>query len=224
MSNDLLCGFLIVKTFETLYRQFVKTFPNDMIVYSVPREGVEPEDVAKQYHGIDREALGAWSPAAPEFAGSIIPYPPAIEPDACPGMHALECQGKSEDNFIFSEADAWYIYSLLSNPKKWELIWAAQVESAIAPPAQCNLLGFEPTWFYGDHFSAVCDSMCFPRWHGTDVEGELFREHYDRLNSHGLFDTPGEAIEFLEFYASFDWTETGEYVIAEIRQVPHAVQ
>jgi len=24
-------------------------------------------------------------------------------------------------------------------------------------------LGFEPTWFWGDHFSAVCDCVCFPR-------------------------------------------------------------
>ena len=77
-------------------------------------------------------------------------------------------------------------------------------------------LGFEPTWFVGDCFSAVCDCMCFPKWHGTDKEGVLFVEHYERLNQHALFNSRNEAQAFLDFYRSFDWKETGNYVIAEI--------
>jgi hypothetical protein len=59
-------------------------------------------------------------------------------------------------------------------------------------------------------------STCFPRWHGTDPEGVLFREHFERLNRHGLFESAQEASAFLAFYLSFDWTETGEYEIAEV--------
>jgi len=68
----------------------------------------------------------------------------------------------------------------------------------------------------GDHFSASCDCLCFPRWHGTDPEGLLFREHFSRLNRDGLFRSAQEARAFLRYYLSFDWTETGEYEIAEV--------
>ncbi len=44
----------------------------------------------------------------------------------------------------------------------------------------------------------------------------LFLEHFRRLNRHGLFDTPEAAQAFLDYYRSFDWTETGDYVIAEV--------
>ena len=58
--------------------------------------------------------------------------------------------------------------------------------------------------------------MCFPKWHGTDNEGTLFAVYYEHLNEHALFNSREEAQEFLDFYRSFDWTETGDYVIAEI--------
>jgi hypothetical protein len=58
--------------------------------------------------------------------------------------------------------------------------------------------------------------MCFPRWHGTDEDGTLFLEHYSRLNSHGLFDSAAHATDFLRFYTSFDWTETGDYSIVSV--------
>lgn len=42
--------------------------------------------------------------------------------------------------------------------------------------------------------------MCFPRWHGTDKEGVLFGEHYERLNDYALFDSRGGRVEF-NFFA-----------------------
>ncbi len=214
-------GFLIVRTFEYLYRHFAKPAKHDRVVYSVPREGVPPQQIAKQYRGIDREALEAWSLQDLELGLPNIPTP--TERDACLAMHELECQGASDDDFIFSFADARRVFSRLQLPEEWELIWAAEATAGKDVPPQGRLLGYEPTWFSGDHFSAVCDCLCFPRWHGTDVEGELFTPHYERLNAHALFDTVAEAEGFLRFYQSHDWTETGDYVIAEVRWMPSEV-
>ena len=58
--------------------------------------------------------------------------------------------------------------------------------------------------------------MCFPRWHGTDPEGALFLSYFQRLNAKGLFDEPDVASAFLSFYLSFEWTEKGDYYIAEV--------
>ena len=58
--------------------------------------------------------------------------------------------------------------------------------------------------------------MCFPTWHGPDQDGTLFLEYFSRLNEYGLFPSADLAKEFLEFYLSFDWTETGDYLIAKI--------
>ena len=71
----------------------------------------------------------------------------------------------------------------------------------------------------GDHFSAVMDSMCFPRWHGPDPERNLLSRFHERLNVSGLFPSAADAREFLTFYRSQPWAETGKYVIAEVREV-----
>ena len=43
-----------------------------------------------------------------------------------------------------------------------------------------------------------------------------FLEYFKKLNKFGLLYTPTDAKDFLEYYLSFDWTETGEYKIAEV--------
>jgi hypothetical protein len=212
-------GFLLVRTFDYLYRSFPKPAPRDQIIYSVPREGVPPNAVSKRYRGIDREALEAWSAEDLSLGFPYIPTP--TEPEACIALYELECQGACETDFIFSLPETRRVYALLRAPIDWELIWAADVTADITRPREGRVLGYEPTWFWGDHFSAICDSMCFPRWHGTDEEeGTLFAPYYTRLNDHALFDSPVEAEDFLRFYRSQDWTETGDYVIAEIWWLP----
>ena len=64
--------------------------------------------------------------------------------------------------------------------------------------------------------------MLFPRWHGSDPEGTLFRDHFEKLNSFGLFYNRNDAREFLKYYLSFDWTETGEYYITEVALLKNA--
>lgn len=50
------------------------------------------------------------------------------------------------------------------------------------------------------------------------MEGRLFLDYYRKLNGNGLFDSTDEAAGFSLCYTSFDWTETGPYIIAEIRE------
>jgi hypothetical protein len=210
-------GFLIVRSFASLYTRFLG--PADAPIYSIPVAGADAEAVAKKYRGIDREPLEAWSAKDLELGFPNKPFPKQAEQAACLALFELQERGVADNDFIAGVEDARSVYSLLENREEWELVWAAPSGSDAPRPHQSKLFGFEPTWFSGDHFSALCDCMCFPRCHGTDAEGTLFQTHFQRLNEHALFDSAAEA-EFLAFYRSHDWTETGEYVIAEIHGLP----
>jgi hypothetical protein len=214
-------GFLIVTRFEVLYRDYCDRIEKiareqwgftDKLIYSVPQERLPSNEVRKKYRGIDRVPLIAWP--SREFPDET--WMGREEPEASQALADLETANRVNDGFIFSVVDARRIYSLLRNPDWWELIWAGNSEVCTDRSGVGLTLGFEPTYFVGDRFSAVCDCMCFPRWHGTDLEGTLFAEYYERLNEHALFSSRAEAQQFLDYYRSFDWTETGDYVIAEI--------
>jgi len=214
-------GFLIVHRFEEVYLDYCNRFEKlyrdhwsftGELIYSIPQQGLSPGEVRKKYRGIDRMSLIAWP--AREFPDET--WMGREEPEACQAFDDLVASNRAQDEFISSQMDARDVYSLLRNPERWEIIWAGNSDFVLAKTGVGATLGFEPTWFVWDHFSAICDCMCFPKWHGTDKEGVLFAKHYDRLNEHALFDSRDEAKEFLEFYLSIDWTETGEYVIAEI--------
>jgi hypothetical protein len=109
-----------------------------------------------------------------------------------------------------------------------EVIWVWELGASDPVPANFALLGYEPTWF-PSFFSAVCDSMFLPRWHGADREGSALSEHFKRLNAHGLFNSHAEATAFLTHYLSFDWAEqpisdtpgeAGSYVTVEVYTRP----
>ena len=214
-------GFLIVTRFEALYRDYCLRIEKvarehwgftDKLIYSVPQGRLPSSEVRKKYRGIDRVPLIAWP--SREFPDET--WMGREEPEASQALEDLETANRANDGFIFSVFEAHRVYSLLRNPDWWELIWADNSEMRTDRNGVGLTLGFEPTWFVGDRFSAVCDCMCFPRWHGTDREGKLFTEYYERLNDHALFTSRDEARAFLDFYRSLDWTETGDYVIAEI--------
>ena len=214
-------GFLIVTRFEALYRNYCDRIEKvarkhwgftDKLIYSVPQERLPSSEVPKKYRGIDRVPLIAWP--SREFPDET--WMGREEPEASQALEDLEIATQADEGFIFSVLDARRVYSLLRNPDWWELIWARNSDERMDRNGVGLTLGFEPTWFGGDRFSAVCDCMCFPRWHGTDPEGTLFAEYYERLNEHALFNSRAEAQQFLDYYRSFDWTETGDYVIAEI--------
>jgi len=201
---DVECGFLVVKRFEALYREFAAKPKFDRSIYALPVFGTGPERVAVKYRGLDRDAVDGRDKGTLaqihlhelEEAGVIKEFV-GLLPDA---KHAADVLGWAEMEF----------------PDTYEIVWARIAGTFAGPPEGFACLGLEPSYFVSDHFSPICDCMCFPRWHGTDPEGALFRDHFERLNHNGLFDSATHAQEFLTYYLSFDWTETGDYEIAEV--------
>ncbi len=200
--GDFDAGFLIVRAYSWLFDWYCGSeFCHDNMgsrIYAIPQRGFSAENYDKQYGGIDRIALTLEPNGA---------YPEIDELDALVMLEQLEQAGRAKGDFIFDAADAQRVYSAVQNRTQWDMIWAARTDRNSPEPAGGVLLGFEPSYFYLDHFSAIADCMCFPRWHGCDPEGTLFREYFERLNGHALFNTPREAEDYLDFYLSFPWTE-----------------
>jgi hypothetical protein len=199
-------GFLVVKTFSRLYIEYRERYQLRRDVYAVPRVDREPAEAAIEYRGLDRDAL--------EEYGNHSKTDTEIQ------LVLLEVDRRAVDGIVFSQDDARELHSLLGPLQAdYEIIWSRLATSRARPPDGFSAIGFEATYFTGDHFSPSCDCMLFPRWHGTDEEGELFLPHFRQLNAHGLFATPAAAQEFLRYYRSFDWTEIdpeGGWGIAEV--------
>jgi hypothetical protein len=207
-------GYLIVKTYERMYREYAGPRNTG---YSVPRDGVAADGIAKRYRGIARDPLQAWRQENLRLGFPGID--PPTEPAACLHMAELEEAGTSIEDFILSRDSADAVLRLLAEPNEWELIWACRHRYLGPRPARSRALGFEPSWWSGDHFSAIMDSMCFPRWHGHDQGGTVFAQFHNRLNGNALFDTQLRAEEFLASYCSQEWAEQGPFEIVEIRLI-----
>lgn len=201
--NDLevTSGFLFVEKFEILFKKFADQLKLDRQIYAIPQKGQSPTEVAIRYSGMGRDALVACDD------GKTL---------AELRLSELEEQCLAVDGIIFSRQEAQTVASCLEPNSTYEMIWVREVGSDIKPPDDFISVGFEPTYFLGSQFSALCDSMIFPMWHGTDEDGELFVDHFAMLNAQGLFPTAEVSQQFLSYYLSFDWTEKGDYVITEI--------
>jgi hypothetical protein len=199
-------GFLIVKTFARLYVEYADRYDLRRHVYAMPRIDREPAEAAIEYRGLDRDAL--------EEYGNHSKTDTEIQ------LVLLEVDRRAIDGIVFSQDDARELHSLLGPLQAdYEIIWSRLATSRARPPDGFSAVGFEATYFTGDHFSPSCDCMLFPRWHGTDEEGELFLPYFRQLNACGLFATPEAAAEFVQYYRSFDWTEVdpeGGWGIAEV--------
>jgi len=201
---DVSAGFLVVKTYPVLYRQHCQEYGLTRDLYAVPRTDREPDESAIKYRGLDREALQSWKEGELEAESFLTQLESGKEL-------------RSADGFIFLLRDARETYSLLGDRQgEYEIIWSRVAGSEEAPPEGFQSLGFEATYFTGDHFSPSCDCMMFPRWHGTDDEGTLFLQYFRQLNSFGMFNTIEQARAFVECYLSLDWTEHDEYEFAEV--------
>ncbi len=221
-------GYLIVKTFERMYREYLELrdfkkypLPHDRVIYSIPWNEMSPDAYAKQYRGVCRDPLFSWDEKDEQFfrGSGMVVEPVAAELEAHLAIGRLDKAKKADYDFLKLYEDAMHVFSLLQAPTEREVIWIRDAESDSSEPTDYPLLGYEPAMFGGDWFSALSDCMCFPIWHGTDAEGELFKMHHDNLNQYALFNTPNTARDFLEYYCSFDWTETGNYIITEVRLV-----
>lgn len=225
-------GYLIVKTFERMYREYLQLrdirnypLPNDHVIYSIPLKGVSAGTYAKRYRGVCREPLFPWNETDEKFfrGSDMVIQPLDAELKAHLAIGQLDDENDPEDEedeiVIRSHEDAIRIFGLLEAPVEREVIWVRKTESVLTNQPDYPLLGYDPAWFGGNWFSAISDCLCFPRWHGTDSEGQLFKKYHEKLNKHALFDNPQIARDYLEYYRSFDWTETGDYNIIEVRLV-----
>src|SRR6266404_5789874 len=110
-------GFLVVRTFEEVYRTFRELPPVERVPYSIPRPGTPPQGMAKKYRGIDRLPLGAW----PVREHGVEHNPCAAEePEAYQLMWDLEDAGRAAEDFVFHGEDARRLYTVLRQPRKWE--------------------------------------------------------------------------------------------------------
>jgi hypothetical protein len=207
-------GFLIVQKYEYLYEKYKERYKLTYDYYSIPRIDRSPHDYKIQYRGIDRDCLTP-NDVSPRNLAEIR-------------LSELESQKRFGHDDIFYD-DIYPIldfielnlldemYSWLEDDKsKFETIFIKKANIVCEIPKSFYSIGFEPSFFYADHFSASCDCMLIPRWHGTDEEGTLFLKYFEQLNSFDLFNSFEIAKEFLDYYLSFDWTERGEFYITEV--------
>jgi hypothetical protein len=201
-EKEIKSGFLIVKTYQTICSEYAKKYDLKRDFYGLPRIDRSPTEQRMQYRGLDRDALDAYKDS--DNLAEIR-------------MEELEKIGKCDDGILLDIAIAREVWELLQEKKdEYEIVWTRIAGTDIDPPNGFESIGFEPSYFIGDHFSASSDCMIIPRWHGTDDEGTVFSEHFEKLNRYGLFEKPEQAKTFLDYYLSFDWTETGKYEIAEV--------
>jgi hypothetical protein len=198
-------GFLIVLRFDVLYARFVERHRFTRDWYAIPRVDRDPSMSRIRYRGTDREALG----------------PACVESCTLAEMHLadLEKRGRCVDGILSTIDDVQETIAWLEEERdRHETIWLRKAGARIAAPPGFVSMGFDPSYLDGDHFSASCDCMMFPKWHGTDEEGTLFLEHFRRLNPSGLFDSAADATAFTDFYCSFDWTENerSDYEMVEV--------
>lgn len=204
--NAYTSSFFVVKRFDVLYREFAANPAFTSAIYALPVAGRDPSSSRVRYAGIDRD------PIRPYLKGSLAQIRMA---------EIAKQQGRDvfDEELLASlpEAEDVLAWTQDEAPGVYEIVWARVAATTEAAPTDFVRQGFEPTYFnYGGHFSALCDALAFPRWHGTDREGTAFREHYERLNVHGLFDDANSATDYLEHYLSFDWTERGDFEIIEV--------
>lgn len=203
-------AYLVLKRFEVLYKEFAQKPEFKLPIYALPLFGTDWNASRVRYHGLDRDPLSAWDDPLASLAEIRMAEIRNTEEDGVPYWVNKEYIFRAED---LNEVLKWAEEEV---PGEYEPVWARVAGFDNTPPISYNLAGYEPSYFPCGFFSPLCDCMCFPRWHGTDQEGALFSEYFKRLNSYGLFDSWNDANDFLTYYLSFDWTETGEYQIIEV--------
>jgi hypothetical protein len=208
-------GYLIPTRFDVLYRRAIANGTYDPAPAPRPFYGIptamlpEPMTQPKRYRGIDREPLCALSYEDARLfseAGTQV-----AANDGMAFLSAVEAATGREDGWITSIDDALKAWELLGEDKnRYEVLFGREVGDSAPLPPGVLFLGCDAAYFVFDHFSCICDALFFPRWHGTDKEGVLFQEHFNKLNANGLFDTNDAALAYLKYYLSFDWTERAE--------------
>jgi hypothetical protein len=218
-------GFLIEKTFERMYREFLadqRQWRPHLLntgAYSTPRADVPPEQVPKQYRGLQREPMQDWLEA---LRGSGVVEPTDQELAASLFLTELERAGKVVDDIILTLEDAIEVLKKIEPPVEREIIWARRMDADDEAPPGTVLLGYDPSMFYlPTCTSAIAEGMFFTYPGSYDEEGSRFRVYHEKLNRWGLFDAPSDAEQYLKDYLSFlppGWDQQRDtYYIAEVR-------
>ncbi|MBN1362336.1 MAG: hypothetical protein JW993_17205 [Sedimentisphaerales bacterium] len=220
-------GFLIEKTFARMCREFLnrlKHFRPDLVnksFYSWPRTDVPPEQMPKQYRGLQREPIQGWME---ELRGSGVVEPTEQELEASLFLTELERADKADHDFIFALPDAQALLQMIPPPLEREIIWARRMDAGDEPPRETELLGYEPSGFLTPCCeSALADWMFFNYGSIPDEDGSKLREYHEKLNRWGLFDSPVDAERYLGAFLSFvpadrEWHRYNNY-ITEVRVV-----
>jgi len=177
-------GFLIVKTFERMYRDYLISFGKLRQSNSdFTQDPIPLEQMPGKYRGVARNPMEPWHEI---FRGSgLFDEPTEQELAANLFMNELCESGKAEGFFIFKLDDARKLFGMIQPPVEREIIWARHMDRADPPPPETIVLGYEPIDFYGD-FSSLIAGLLFFRysWNATidDPDGTRAKVHYARLN------------------------------------------
>jgi hypothetical protein len=222
-------GYLIVTKFSVLYDTALRSGRYDdnpktsSPIYGIPhRSRPVPPEGLPQYRGIDREPLqGLTYDYARLFTEAGFPREAN---EATVLLDEIESTTGRDDGWVTASEDIQRVWKALwESRSKYELIFAKEWHDRTEPPQNAQLLGSDAAYFVFDCFSCICDALFIPRWHGTDLEGILFQSYFSKLNPNGLFDTNGEAMDYLRYYLSLDWTERDEnFTSIEVYALPDA--
>ncbi|MHC4145555.1 MAG: hypothetical protein ACYSWW_21535 [Planctomycetota bacterium] len=216
---EVTAGFLIVKTFERTYRDYLASLEKLRELDSRdPRDPMPLELMPGKYRGVARDPIEPWFEI---FRGAgLFDEPTEQELAASLFMTELSESGKAEGFFILALDDARKPFGMIQPPVEREIIWARRMDRADTPPPETVFLGYEPIDFEGD-FSSIITSVVFFRYRqGSDPAGKYAKILHAKLNKWGLFDTATDAQDYVD---SFPLRELPELDrprhIAEVRAV-----
>lgn len=195
---EIIAGFLIVKTFERMYRDYLARLDR-MRLSDESKEERDPiplEQMPGRYRSIARDPIFSWYE---EWRGAdVVDEPIEQELDAHRFMTELNESGRAEGFFIFAENDARKLFAMIRSPVEREIMWARRVDRDVPPPLNTAVLGYEPISFDGD-FSSVITSVVFFRYRrSADPGGKYAKLLHAGLNKWGLFHTPTSAQEYVD--------------------------
>ena len=198
-DSEITAGFLIVKTFERTYRDYLVSLEKLREVDSRdPRDPMPLEQMPGEYHGVARDPMEPWFEI---FRGAgLFDEPTEQELAANLFMTELSESGKADGFFVFALDDARKLFGMIRPPVEREIIWAGRMDRADPPPPETVVLGYEPIDFEGD-FSSVITSVAFFRYNqSSDPAGKYAKILCAKLNKWGLFDTATDAQKYVDSF------------------------
>lgn len=213
-------GFLVVKTFERMYHEYLIRFEKrkkmkpELTCVPIPLE-----QMPGKYRGIARKPIEIWVEEFRSFGKFEEPTEQELE--ASLFIKELDDAGKADGWYIFELDDAKKLFKMIRPPIEREIIWARNIDKNDLPPPETEILGYEPIDFDGDFTSLIADVLFFRcgRMAGWgDPDGARAKNYYSRLNKWGLFDTPDLARRYVDSFPLLPEHERPEH-IAEVRVV-----